>query len=265
MKVSNKSTPLETVELERLEELRASALRLVDRLPGSILRILPEVLASRCHRQEKADGSYVTAGDLLLHEHLRKEVAAYFPDGGLVSEEGEVEIEPGHVEGTVIVVDPLDGTENFTSGLPEWGVSVASYHDGVHLASLIGCPEMNVWLKTGEKITRCTSRIRGLSSSLRKEDLPFVGEGYEYRMLGCCVYNMINVIRGSFCSFENPRGACSWDILAGLNLALEHGLKVLLEAEEYAGEYLETIGRYRFKIGQREDLHYWQGTKPGRH
>ena len=29
----------------------------------------------------------------------------------------------------------------------------------------------------------------------------------EYRVTGCAVYNLINVIRGSFCRFVNPKGA----------------------------------------------------------
>jgi len=155
-------------------------------------------------------------------------------------------------EGQVVaVVDPIDGTENFTSGLPEWGISISCYANGAHIGSLIGCPEMNVWLRTGMPIEQFTSRIAGLSSSLSKEDLLKATQGYEYRVLGCCVYNMINVIRGSFYSFENPKGANSWDILAGLNLALEHNLNVTVEGKEYAGEYLSPDRKYRFKIEQR--------------
>jgi fructose-1,6-bisphosphatase/inositol monophosphatase family enzyme len=110
---------------------------------------------------------------------------------------------------------------------------------------------MRQWLGTGDKCEKFVSRIRGLSSSLTKEDLLAATSGYEYRVLGCCVYNMLNVIRGSFHSFENPKGANSWDILAGLNLALEHGLAVTVEGNKYAGEYLPADQKYRFKVEQR--------------
>jgi fructose-1,6-bisphosphatase/inositol monophosphatase family enzyme len=148
-------------------------------------------------------------------------------------------------------VDPIDGTENFTSGLPEWGISVSCYLGGVHSGSLIGCPEIGHWIMTGETITRHRSRIRGLSSSLSKEEILEATQGFEYRISGCCVYNMMSVIRGSFLSFENPKGVWSWDILGGLNLALEHGLKVELENKPYAGEYLTPDRRYRFKVENR--------------
>lgn len=33
----------------------------------------------------------------------------------------------------VVTVDPIDGTENFVSGLKEWGVGVSVYRCGNHL------------------------------------------------------------------------------------------------------------------------------------
>jgi fructose-1,6-bisphosphatase/inositol monophosphatase family enzyme len=218
-------------------------------LPPLIERELPAILAMRSHRVSKADGSYVTEGDLLVQDLVLRFIDQSFPAARIVSEELK---EPVGETGAacVFVIDPIDGTENFTSGLPEWGVSIACYEHGKHAFSLIGCPEMRQWLSTGDGCARFTSRIRGLSSSLTKEDLLAATSGYEYRVLGCCVYNMLNVIRGSFYSFENPKGANSWDILAGLNLALEHGLAVTVEGKQYAGEYLPADRKYRFKVGQ---------------
>jgi fructose-1,6-bisphosphatase/inositol monophosphatase family enzyme len=118
------------------------------------------------------------------------------------------------------------------------------------VGSLLGCPELILWLKSGDSIPNYFSRIRGLSSSLQKEELITATQGHEYRILGCCVYNMINVIRGSFLSFENPKGAHSWDILGGLNLALEHKLKVIVNDKAYSGEYLPADQKYRFWVGR---------------
>nr|HRY62645.1 inositol monophosphatase [Candidatus Paceibacterota bacterium] len=78
-------------------------------------------------------------------------------------------------------------------------------------------------------------------------------DGYEYRIMGCCVYNMYNVIKGSFAAFENPKGAYSWDIIAGLNLAAEHDLVVVVEGKKYNGEFLDPAKKYRFKIKQKND------------
>jgi len=212
---------------------------------------IAEILSKRAEREMKEDGSYVTQGDLLAQKIIKDHAEERFEDLLIVSEEiKNSPISPGS-DTVTIVVDPIDGTENFTSGLPEWGISVSCYLGGVHRGSLIGCPEIGHWIMTGETITRHRSRIRGLSSSLSKEEILEATQGFEYRISGCCVYNMMSVIRGSFLSFENPKGVWSWDILGGLNLALEHGLKVELENKPYAGEYLTPDRRYRFKVENR--------------
>jgi hypothetical protein len=59
---------------------------------------------------------------------------------------------------------------------------------------------------------------------------------------------MFNVITGSFSSYENFKGARIWDILPGLNLALEHKLSVTVEGRKYQGEFLNPLEKYRFKI-----------------
>lgn len=223
----------------------------LDRLPKLIAAELPAILGMRAQREGKADGSYVTRGDLRMQELVISLAQDLLPEANIVSEElKHSDTGPG-TGAAMIVIDPIDGTENFTSGLPEWGVSVACYAQGQHIGSLLGCPEMDLWHRTGRTLERHWSRIRGISSSLTKSDLQQVMQGSEYRVLGCCVYNMINVIRGSFHSFENPKGANSWDILAGLNLALEQDLAVTVDGVSYAGEYLPPTRKYRFKVENR--------------
>lgn len=208
---------------------------------------LSEVLCLRATRTKKTDGSYVTEGDLLVQKLVMEAAAVHLPLAKVISEELKGEAHDA-MAGVTIVVDPIDGTENFTSGLPEWGVSICCYDNGAHAGSLIGCPEMSQWISTGDSFERHESRIRGLSSSLTKEDILRATGGFEYRVMGCCVYNMMNVIRGSYLSFENPKGAHSWDILAGVNLALEHGLQVNVNGKVYHGQYLSHTEKYRFKI-----------------
>lgn len=209
---------------------------------------LPEILGQRNNFTTKKDGSFVSQGDILIQQLTINHINNFLPDSCLISEElGQTEKIDSDRE-VVFILDPIDGTENFVSGLAEWGTSISCYFKNYHVASLLGCPEMGLWLQTGRILNRFSSRIRGLSSSLSRDDLMKATQGYEYRITGCCVYNMVNVIRGSFQSFENPKGAHSWDILAGLNLALEHGLTVNVEGGAYAGEYLAPDRKYRFKI-----------------
>jgi myo-inositol-1(or 4)-monophosphatase len=239
----------------------------LDLVQQRIVQALPRIRQLRPTRRSKPDGSYVTDADLLVEKVLFEQVGESLPEAAIVSEErGSTRplVSSGTHDGLVVVIDPIDGTENFTSGLLEWGVSISIYAGPKHVSSLLGCPELQLWLRTGQPIEKSTSRIRGLSSSLRKSDLLQIEDGFEYRILGCCVYNLLNVVRGAFHSFENPRGARSWDILAGLNLAVEHGLNVTVESQEYAGQYLPPTEKYRFKIEQRPGVHHREGAEPGR-
>lgn len=211
---------------------------------------LPEVRGLRRGRTLKADDSYVTKGDLLC-EKLVMDYARLLPgDFEVISEEMDLSHFAYDPAKNYIVLDPIDGTENFTSGLKEWGVSVSIYTHGIHTRSMLALPELDLWLMTGDVFTRHQSRIYGLSSSLTKKHLLELEDGHEYRIMGCCVFNMYNVVSGSYATFENSKGANTWDILAGLNLALEHGLTVEVEGEEYKGEFLPPGKKYRFKIVQ---------------
>jgi len=196
----------------------------------------------------KEDGTYVTKGDLLCEKIILDYVASVKESYEIVSEEKSVDGFSYDKNKNYIVIDPIDGTENFTSGLKEWGVSVSVYVRGVHRESMLLMPELGLLLLSGDKIKKNQSRIHALSSSLGKEHFLNLKDGLEYRIIGCAVYNLYNVITGSFLSLHNPRGARAWDILAGLNLARAHGLRVQVNEKKYRGEFLDPREKYRFKI-----------------
>lgn len=226
----------------------ATPLPLFGAIQAKILDLLPELTRLKQERTLKADDSYVTQADILVQETLRSLITTYDPKAVLVSEEDLASHGEVALSGSVYVLDPIDGTENFTSGLPEWGVSLCHYRDGHHAESLLLCPEMRLALGTGDPIRPQHSRIAGISSSLTKEDILALEPGFEYRIIGCCVLNMLNVVRGAYATFENPKGAKVWDIIAGLNLALEHGHSVTVDGKPYRGELLDPAGRYKFRV-----------------
>lgn len=212
---------------------------------------LGKILPLRSKKQLKEDGSFVSEGDLLLERLVKNYVNEKWQGYSLISEESpELNIKAYNAE-KVIILDPIDGTENFVSGLKEWGVAFCVYENGKHIESLLALPELQLYLQTNDKFERFNSRIAGLSSSLTKDDLLKLKDGFEYRIIGCCVYNMYNVITGAFYSFENPKGAKVWDILPGLNLAREHGLKVTVNNNDYHGELLRPDKKYIFKVEQK--------------
>lgn len=214
-----------------------------------ILKELDNIIALRSTGTLKQDNTFVSQGDLLcqnlIFQYLKENLSNYL----VISEESINDISAIDDVEYVVTVDPIDGTENFVSGLKEWGVGVSVYKKGVHFQSMIALPELNICLCTGDKLERVqTSRICGLSSYMTPADFEQLSKEYEYRIMGCCMYNMYNVIRGSYKMFQHLKGCYSWDILPGLNLALEHGLKVLIDGEVYSGQFLIPNKRFRFSV-----------------
>lgn len=211
---------------------------------------LSEILSLRNEKQLKEDNSYVSKGDLLCEKLVKDYIGTHFPDYKLISEESPSENMEAYAAEKVIILDPIDGTENFVSGLKEWGVAICVYENGKHQESMLALPELDLYMKTGDQFPKYESRIAGISSSLTKEEILNLQPGFEYRIIGCCVYNMFNVVTGAYYSFENPKGAKVWDIIPGLNLALENNLKVTVNNKKYNGELLRPDQKYIFRVEQ---------------
>jgi myo-inositol-1(or 4)-monophosphatase len=217
--------------------------------------MLPEILERRYDISWKADGSPVTQADLLIERRLGEWLSQRLSGLVLVGEESFKGTAPALDGGWVALVDPIDGTENFCSGLKEWGVSVSLWHDAQHAGSLLMLPEMGEWLASGEPIATVPSRITGYSSSVHPQIVSGIAAGGESRIFGCAVYNLFNVARGAFARFVNPKGACAWDLMAGLMLAREHSCEILVDGKTFDGSFLDPHRRYCVDIRHRYDLH----------
>jgi histidinol-phosphatase len=81
----------------------------------------------------KGDGSEVTAADLAAEAHVRALVAEAFPDDGIM---GEEDAETPSRSGRRWIIDPIDGTRSFGSGVPLYAVLLTLEADG---RPLVGC------------------------------------------------------------------------------------------------------------------------------
>jgi len=195
----------------------------------------------------KSDGSPVSSSDLSLDSKIRAFIETEFSGTQVISEEDVASHRLVNFL-NVAVVDPLDGTENYVSGLPIWGVSVAIWQNGFHHSSMLAFPELGVSLVTGDKLELFDSRIVGHSSSTSLAVLAESNVAPENRILGSAAFNFYCVATGRFASFSNDVGANSWDILGGLNLAKEQGCEVTVDDNEYRGQFLDASRKYRFKV-----------------
>ena len=100
----------------------------------------------------KPDGSLVTDCDRWSDATIAEGLAAILPGDGLLSEEGCTDA-PSQRHGWI--VDPLDGTTNFSVGLPIWAISMARLQDGQPLEAIIDVPPLH------ERYVACRARASG--------------------------------------------------------------------------------------------------------
>lgn len=91
------------------------------------------------HRKNDSRGSLVTDVDLASQKLIFDVITTEFPDHLIIGEEEPPEKAPRTTD-FVWVVDPIDGTTNFVSGMPTWGISAAALYKGRPIAGACYIP-----------------------------------------------------------------------------------------------------------------------------
>jgi histidinol phosphatase-like enzyme (inositol monophosphatase family) len=79
----------------------------------------------------------VTAADRDAEIAIRAVLSARFPDHGIIGEEWDPKASAGEYDW---IVDPIDGTRAFISGVPVWGTLIGLMHRGRAVAGLMAQP-----------------------------------------------------------------------------------------------------------------------------
>lgn len=109
-------------------------------------------------RAYKADGSVITEVDRDTEDLLCERIRARLPEANLVTEERVRDFAQGR-EWT-FVIDPIDGTDSFSQGLPTWAVSVGVLDAGLEpVAGIVYAPRLGLMLTAdGAGRLRCNAR-----------------------------------------------------------------------------------------------------------
>ena len=135
----------------------AFALKLAD-LADSLS--LPRFRALDLRVDTKADLTPVTDADRAVERALRERIAAERPEDGVLGEE------EGDSGGPVRwILDPIDGTRNFSRGIPVWATLIALERDGEIVCGVVSAPPLGRrwWAARGEGAFVDGARI-GVSS-----------------------------------------------------------------------------------------------------
>lgn len=86
------------------------------------------------------DSDIVTAADKAAEQVLMANIHAAYPDHAILSEESG---DDGRDSEFRWVIDPLDGTTNFSQGLPQFCVSIGLEHRGQRVVGVVFAPYLN--------------------------------------------------------------------------------------------------------------------------
>ena len=79
-------------------------------------------MQSLVHRSFKSDGSVLTEADTAISRHITGCIHELFPEAGVISEEEKAE--DSRDREWIFILDPIDGTDVYSQGLPSFAVSL---------------------------------------------------------------------------------------------------------------------------------------------
>jgi len=192
------------------------------------------------------------AGDGAGHDYLTSELAKLRPADVVLSEEGDGSDLARLNAQRVWIVDPLDGTSEYSSHRNDYAVHVtlwdkASTMPSKLIAASVAVPELGVvWSMDDEPVAAPpTDRpIRILVSRSRPpreidlicENLnqAFPDRGTEVVPMGSAGAKVGNILAGESDMYINTGGFYEWDLAAPLGVAIHHGLRVFdIHGEEF--------------------------------
>jgi myo-inositol-1(or 4)-monophosphatase len=190
----------------------------------------------RITREHKADGTCVTPMDREIESQLRAFLHSKFPMHQVLGEEGGLS---GPTDGNATwVIDPIDGTANYSLGLPIWSVSVGLLVGGTPQWGCVYIPSLGMIFlaQKGRGATRNGEPIAPLKrNSLQKEDIiGITSDGaryYDYRFpqkiraMGSAAAQVVFVACGNYVAYFLDEWYV-WDIAAALLIAREAGARV---------------------------------------
>lgn len=103
-----------------------------------------ELLSQSYSVKEKGKQDIVTSLDLEMESRIKLELLKNFPEDGFIGEEENYEFANSEQEKhhRTWVLDPIDGTLNFTKGIPYFGVQIALLVAGEPCFSLVYLPKI---------------------------------------------------------------------------------------------------------------------------
>ena len=188
----------------------------------------------------KADYTPVTAVDHQVEEFLIWQISARYPSHAILSEEGGVSAAVQQAQSDsdfAWVIDPIDGTRSFASGLPVWGVSIGIMRRGKPFAGGLYLPvTRELYWSNGREAFYNDQAIQPIKSVDLNNPLVFLGMPSNFhlyfsirypriRSMGSTAAHLAYVAMGASVGYlTNP--VSLWDLAGMLPVLSAVGIEV---------------------------------------
>jgi myo-inositol-1(or 4)-monophosphatase len=206
---------------------------------------LADMIGPELHVDRKAGGDPVTAADHAINAALH---ACLPRDGEAWLSEESADDDRRLRADRVWIVDPLDGTREFVTGLPEWCISVGLVENGQPIVGGIRNPATGETIigAIGAGVTCNGQQVqpRGLTDLAAAEILAsrsefergewgrFTAQGLRVRPLGSVAYKLALVAAGLTDVTWTLVPKSEWDVAAGVALVKASGADVWIPTGE---------------------------------
>lgn len=170
------------------------------------------------------------AGDQTANQYLIRTLSEQRPDDGLLSEESK-NTDARLSKSRVWIIDPVDGTREYSEGRSDWAVHVALAIDGAPVIGAVALPALNLVLRTDqpaiippapEKLRMVVSRTRPAPEAVAVAE----ALGAELIPMGSAGAKAMAVVRGEADIYLHTGGQYEWDSCAPVAVAAAYGLHV---------------------------------------
>jgi myo-inositol-1(or 4)-monophosphatase len=182
----------------------------------------------------------VSGADLEVEQYLRAQLALEFPGEAILGEEMG-----GDLQGHGWVIDPVDGTANFVSGSPLWGISIAYVQGDESLVGAVAYPALGYTLsaakgyglrrngasavrhlqRSGLKVAAIGENVHWRAEHIGDLELQFRKAGWGVAGYRCATIGLGFTALGCTSGYVE-RYTSLWDVAAGRLLCSEAGLQI---------------------------------------
>jgi myo-inositol-1(or 4)-monophosphatase len=188
------------------------------------------------HASSKPDHTVVTEADLAADKLITNAIHDHYPQDEIISEESSHHLES--TQSQIWIIDPLDGTTNFSLGLSIWGVSIARISYGYPQLGVLYFPIINE-LYTASRGLGALLNYKSIAVRAPDPEQPMsffaccsrsfryynISIPYKPRIMGSGAYTFCMVARGSaLLGFDAAPKI--WDLAAAWLLVEEAGGKI---------------------------------------